>query len=110
MKIAILLTTLSLYSALSFAEESCLRLMMTDESPAFLCGHDTSGLNIFAFNDIKMCFVGSAQMLTDKINGGLFINSDDGLSNASKIDAYQISMTFWNLGGKAVIKTIHKCE
>lgn len=112
MKISILLLALiaSLFSTFVFAEDSCFKLTMPNQDLAFLCGHDTAGVNLFAYNELNICFVGSAQMLTDKINGGLFKNSGDGLSDASKIDAYQISMTFWNLGGKAIKKTIRKCE
>ena len=100
-----------LFSAMAFAEDSCLRFMKADQSKMFLCGHeDTTGQNIFAFNNLDICFVGSAQTLTDKINSGLFKNTTAGISSAVKVNGFEINVTFWIQGGNSLKKTINKCE
>lgn len=110
MKKCFLLLSLSLTSTLTLADETCLKLNISKEEPQFLCRHsDVVSLNLFSYHAVDTCFVGSAQMLTDKINAGLFSNINDGIRDAEKVSGYHIKVTFWG-PGKTHQKSVFKCE
>lgn len=93
------------------ADETCLKLNFTKEESQFICRHsDVVSLNLFSYHAVDVCFVGSAQMLTDKINAGIFNNQKDGITAAEKVNGYQITVSFWRQGGQAHKKAIFKCE
>lgn len=101
---------ISFFSTIVSADESCLKVKISKEDSQFICRHaDVESLNLFSLHDVETCFIGSAQMLTDKINAGLFNNSHEGIADAEKINGYQLNITFWRTG-KTHKKSVFKCE
>ncbi len=102
----------SLFTSISlFADDTCIKVTLPNQDVEFLCGHNhSSQINLCGFKETELCFVGSAQGLADKINAGLYKTGLYSVSDAAKLNGYDVQATFTSPDKKAVKKTIHKCE
>lgn len=101
----------SLLSTLTLADDTCIKVTLPNQDVEFFCGHNhASQINLSGFKESDICFVGSAQGLTDKINAGLFKNGDYAVSEASKLSGYEVQATFTGSDKKSVKKVLQKCE